>query len=308
MRRLAVPLLALVALLGGAGEAAAAEEVRTDDEGREIHFDVRARGVDVDWYAGHLSRAPHGDEIESVEIRIVDRDELRSTCGRFAAGCYARNRVVVPAGRDRGTARILLHEYGHHLDARRGNAAAPEPNGMPHWWRARGMPELVRARSVRRNYSVTWSRSVGEIFAEDYAYVALRGRYKIEWLRPPDAIVRQALLADLGLARPPEPAVRRPATRPVVISRSGTLSPGERIAVTFSLLGPGRRVTVRGSGAGAARIEVQCGSGVRSRDLAGGTATLDLRRLGPADCSASLVSTTGRPARFSFTVRLRIES
>jgi hypothetical protein len=204
---------------------------------------------------------------------------------------------------------VLLHEYGHHLDARRGNAAAPEPNGMPHWWRARGMGELVRVRSVRRNYSVAWSRSVGEIFAEDYAYVALRGRYKIEWLRPPDAVVRQALLADLGLAEPPAPAVRRPAVRPVAFSRSGTLSPGQRLEVTFALLGPGRRVTIRATGGGAARIELRCGSRLRTRELprGAGTATLDLRRLGPAECSAAVVSSTAPSGRFSLTVRLTIE-
>jgi hypothetical protein len=309
-RRLAVLLLALVAMLGGSGKALAAEEVRTDDAGREIHFDVRAEGVDVDWYAGHLIRAPHGDEIASVVIRIVHVEELESTCGRVAAGCYGRNRVVVPAGRDRATARVLLHEYGHHLDARRGNAAAPEPNGMPLWWRARGMAELVRAQSVRRNYSRGWSRSVGEIFAEDYAQVALGGAYKIDWLRPPDGVVRQALLADLGLAEPPVLTGRRPAVRPVVIERRGTLQAGQRVSVTFQLLGPGRRVTVRATAGGEGRIEVRCGARVvRSKELAGrnGTVTLDIRRVGPADCLASLVSSTAAPARFALTVRLVVE-
>ena len=306
MRRRAVLLIALVAALGGAGEARAAEEVRMDDAGREIHFDVRAGGVDVDWYAGHLRRAPHGDEISSVVIRIVDRRGLASICGRAARGCYGRGRVVVPAGRDRSTAHVLLHEYGHHLDSRRGNAAAPEPNGTPLWWRARGMEELVRVQTVRRNYLDGWSRSIGEVFAEDYAYAALGGPYRIEWLRPPDAIVRRALLADLGLAEPPVLTARRPAVRPVVIERRGALEAGERVSVTFRLLGPGRRVVVRAS-AGGARIEVQCGSRHRSKAVAG-TTTLDVRRLGPADCTASLVSTAAAPARFSLLVRLSVES
>jgi hypothetical protein len=309
MRRLAVSLLCFVATLVVPGEVVAAEEVREDDAGRPMRFDVRAGGVDVDWYAAQLRRAPHGDEIARVVVRIVDRDELRSTCSRAAAGCYRRNLVVVPAGRDRGTARVLLHEYGHHLDSRRGNAAAPEPNGTPLWWRARGMPALVRDRSVRRNYSRGWSRSIGEVFAEDYAYAVLGGRYRIEWLQPPDAVVLRALLADLGLASPPDVTERRPAVRPVVIDRSGTLSAGERVSVPFGLLGPRRRVTVRASAGGTARIEVRCGELVRTRAVPGGrgTATLDLRRLGPAECSASLVSTTSGAARFAFSVRLSIE-
>jgi hypothetical protein len=309
MRRLAVSLLSVVAALAAAAQAVAAEEVREDDAGRPIRFDVRAAGVDVDWYAWHLRRAPHGDEIGRVVVRVVDWAGLRSTCGGAAAGCYRRNLIVVPAGRDRGTARVLLHEYGHHLDSRRGNAAAPEPNGTPLWWRARGMPELVRDRSVRRNYSRGWSRSVGEVFAEDYAYAVLGGRYRIEWLQPPDEVVRRALLADLGLAPPPQLAERRPAVRPVVIDRNGTLSPGERVSVPFGLLGPRRRVIVRARAGGAARIEVRCGALVRTRPVpaGGATATLDVRRLGPAECRASLVSTTSGEARFSLTVRLSIE-
>jgi hypothetical protein len=308
MRPAVLLVVVLAALVLGGEEALAAEEVRQDDEGRTIRFDVRAGGVDVDWYAGHLRRAPHGDEIERVVVRIVDRAGLREACGRAAAGCYGRGRLVGPAGRDLRTARVLLHEYGHHLDSRRGNAAAPEPNGTPLWWRARGMGELVRVQSVRRNYSRGWSRSIGEVFAEDYAYTALGRRYRIAWLRPPDGVVRQALLADLGLAAPPDLTARRPAVRPVVIDRSGTLSPGERVSIPFGLLGPGRRVTVQARAGGAARIEVRCGDFVSSRPVAAaGTTTLDLRRLGPAECSASLVSTTSAPARYALTVRLSVE-
>jgi hypothetical protein len=64
-------------------------------------------------------------------------------------------------------------------------------------------------------------------------------------------------------------------------------------------------VFVRAS-AGGARIEVQCGSTLRSKAVAG-TTTLDVRRLGPADCRASLVSTSAAPARFSLLVRLSVE-
>ena len=83
-----------------AGPAAAREVVLRDDEGRAIHFDVRA-DVDVAWYAGLLRRAAHGDEIERVTIRIVDWHELGERCGRDAAGCYSRRKgnrgvMVVP--------------------------------------------------------------------------------------------------------------------------------------------------------------------------------------------------------------------
>jgi hypothetical protein len=312
MKRPAALLLALVASLALAGQALAAEEVRTDDAGREIRFDVRAEGVDVDWYADLLRRAPHADEISTVLVRIVDADELGSSCGRGAAGCYARNRLVVPAGRDRRTARVLLHEYGHHLDRGSGNAAAPEPNGTPLWWRARAMSELVAQQSVRRNYSRGWSRAISEIFAEDYAQIALGGPFRIEWLRPPDALVRTALLADLGLAAPPDLTSARPALRPVVIERRGTLTAGERLSVTFGLLGPGRRVTLQAranatSATGtSARLEIRCGTRIVTKALAR-RSTLDVRDLGPADCRASLVRRTSTPVHFSLSLRLSVQ-
>ena len=56
-----------------------------------------AEGVDAEWYAALLRAAPHGDEISTVTVTIVSWEELRSRCGRGAAGCYNRNRMVVPA-------------------------------------------------------------------------------------------------------------------------------------------------------------------------------------------------------------------
>jgi hypothetical protein len=307
-----VAALAGLAALAAAGPATAAEVVLRDRERRPIHFDIRASGVNVRWHAELLRNAAHSDEISHVTIRIVEWNELAETCGRAAAGCYSTRRgrdlLVVPAVQSRRSAHTLLHEYGHHVDARRRHGGLREPNGTPLWWRARGMGELVRVQSVRRNYSRGWSRSIGEVFAEDYAYTVLGRRYRIGWLQPPDRVVRQALLADLGLAAPPDLTARRPAVRPVVIDRSGTLSPGERVSIPFGLLGPGRRVTVQARAGGSARIEVRCGGFARSRPVAGaGTTTLDLRRLGPAECSASLVSTTSAPARYAFTVRLSVE-
>ena len=99
MRR-SLLLLALLASLALAGEVGAAEIVLADNEGRSIRFDVHVDGVDAEWYAELLRAAPHGDEISTVRVDIVSWDELRRTCGRDAAGCYARNVMVVPAERN----------------------------------------------------------------------------------------------------------------------------------------------------------------------------------------------------------------
>jgi len=311
-------VLGLLGTLAVVGAASAEDVTVRDNEGRAIHFDVRA-DADVAWYAGLLRRAAHGNEIERVTIRIVDWHDLRSQCSAAAAGCYSRrdgNRglMIVPAGRSAGIAHTVVHEYGHHVDASRRHGGLDEPNGTPLWWKARGMAELVSFRSVRDRYQVGWDRSIGEVFAEDYAYTNLHSGYKIAWLAPPSRVVQQAIRADLGLAPPPVLTSTRPVVKPVVITREGTLEPNDRVTVDFGLLGPNRRVRLEGvlrGGAGTrGLVAVDCGSAFRTRALSGtaATASLELPRVGPAQCKASISNTGASAGRFRFTVRLALQS
>jgi hypothetical protein len=315
MLRLSLAALSLVAWLALGGPAAAQPVIVQDDEGRSIRFDVRSAGADADWYAGVLRKAAHSDEIERVTIRIVDWHELDETCGRSAAGCYenegGRGLIVVPAGRSSSIAHTLVHEYGHHIDWSRRHGGLREPNGTPLWWTARGMERLVDLVSVARSYRLGWVRSIAEIFAEDYAYTNLGGRYRITWLKPPDAAVKQAILADLGLAVPPELVSRPPAVKPVVITRSGTLGPSAYDRVGFGLLGPNRRVTVTASLTGrrtgsSALVTVTCGNRTAEQTLTAGRAfvTFGFPRIGPAQCEAEL--TGSGTADYRFTVRLSV--
>jgi hypothetical protein len=308
MRRLVV-LLALAGSLGFAGQAAAAEVVLADNEGRTIRFDVRVEGVDAEWYAAFLRAAPHGDEISTVTIQLVSWDELRSICGGGAAGCYARSRMTVPAEQSDEAAHTLVHEYAHHLDRSTAVSGEREPNGTPHWWRARGMAELVRLGSVTRDYSISWNRSIAEIFAEDYARLALgQTMHKITWLGEPDETVLAAIKADLGLGPPPA-VVRPPALKPVTLDRRGTLVPRARATLSFGLLGPGRRVTATATLAGRARLEIRCaGTRVALKTIPAGKArvTIDRRDLGPAECTATLTSTSTSRRAYTLAVRLSI--
>jgi len=315
LRRI-VLLFSLVASLGFAGGATAAEVVSQDHQGRPIRFDVRAEGVDAEWYAALLRDAPHGDEIATLRIDVVSWGELRSVCGHDAGGCYSRNVMVVPPDQDAQTAHALLHEYGHHLDRSRPVAGAPEPNGTPEWFRARGVAELVRLRSVARDYSLDWERSIAEIFAEDYARLALGGNttFRIRWLAPPDATVLMALQADLGLGPPPA-VVNPPVLKPLTISRDGSLSPRKRVSIPFGLLGPGRRVTATATLGGAkekrarATLEVRCdGDRVALRTIGSGQrlVRIDRRDLGPAQCTALLASTSSSWHSFTLHVRLSV--
>ena len=86
---LLVAIVAATAFTTGAG----AEIISAQDtQGRPITFDVLAPGVDVEWYAGLLRSAAHGNEISTVTIRIVPESRVAAYCGAAAAACYSQGR------------------------------------------------------------------------------------------------------------------------------------------------------------------------------------------------------------------------
>jgi hypothetical protein len=319
-RRSASLLAALVAALALATAADAEIVTRTDAEGRTITFDVQAQSADVDWYAAVLRAAAHGDEISRLTIRIVPQPDVPILCGAAAAACYApgRNggRIVVAAGKDLRVASTLLHEYGHHLDRSWNVTGVPELNGTPVWWQLRGMAALVQQGSVAFDYSRGWNRSVGEIFAEDYAWIHIPYQHAIPWLEPPDEALRTAMFEELG-GQPTTQLPETPAAGPLVINRSGTLAARRSALMPFGLLGPGRRVTFtatvnRPTRAGTrARIDVTCnGTRVAMQTFTRGrsTRTINVPNLGPGECNARLVSTTGVRLTYTLLLRLAIET
>ena len=322
-RRLAAFLAAVVvASLAVAAGADAAIVTSQDNQGRTITFDVRATAVDVEWYANWLRQAAHGDEISALTIRIVPEEQIASFCGEGAAACYSNRRsgglMTVPAGNSNQVAQYLLHEYGHHLDGYWPVGGVRELNGTQTWWTSRGMGDLLANRTVAFDYSRGWSRSIPEIFAEDYAWIHLPLSYAIRWLAPPDDALRAAMLQELtGTPPASQPPPVTPSADPLVITRSGTLAARATRTVPFGLLGPGRRVTLtanvaRANRAGVrARADIVCnGTRVATRNFGRGvsTRTLDIPNLGPASCQARLVSTSGVRLSYSLHLRLAIET
>jgi hypothetical protein len=173
------------------------------------------------------------------------------------------------------------------------------------------MSRLLDEGRVSFNYSLGWQRSIGEIFAEDYAQLHLRFPYRIRWLSAPGATIRNALSRDVdGVpASPSNPP-------PLVLVRTGTLQPGQERALPFALLGPGRRVTftarvnevpVRGA---SGQLVLRCDNGrsVVMRLAANRrSATIDRRNLGPARCQVVLRSTGKAGYRYTIRLRLAIE-
>jgi hypothetical protein len=69
---------------------------------------------------------------------------------------------------------------------------------------------------VATDYSKGWSRSVGEVFAEDYVALHIRSVSAIRWLPRPSASVLRALRRDITSPRgEPQPVPSAPGAAPV---------------------------------------------------------------------------------------------
>jgi hypothetical protein len=314
-------LLALVLAtltLALATTAGAAIVTSQDLQGRRMTFDVRAATVDTDWYAAVLRASAHGDEISDVTVRIVPEAQIGDLCGGDAVACYtgrtSRPTIIVPAGQSTSLESTLLHEYGHHLDTAWHVSGVQELNGTPVWWNLRGMAALLAQRRVTFDYALGWSHSIAEVFAEDYAYIHMGAGYGIPWLTPPDENLKAAMFAELGNPAGPLPPTRND---PVIVTRNGTLAPRGNRTVPFGLLGPGRHVTLtatvtKPARAGIrARASIVCdGRTVRTQTFSKGRTarTLDVPSIGPATCSAQVVSTSKVSLRYTLRLRLAVES
>jgi hypothetical protein len=318
-RRIAAFVLVALALaLAVATGADAAIITAQDLQGRTITYDVRATAVDTDWYTAVLRASAHGNEISGVTIQIVPEPDIEAICGGAAAACYTGRRgeprIIVPAGKSAGLASTLLHEYGHHLDLSWRVPGVPELNGTPVWWNARGMASLLSQHRVAFDYSLGWDHSIGEIFAEDYAYIHTGSRYAAPWIGPPSDALKSAMFAEIGS---PQAALPESPEVPLVIQRNGTLIPRDRYSVPFGLLGPGRHVTLTATVSKPtrkgvrARAQIVCdGRVVATQRFGKGRAkrVLDVPNLGPASCDARLISTTGVRLAYRLTLRLAVEN
>ena len=312
----ALVLVLGLALAGGAG---AAIITSTDAQGRRITFDVRSTAADTDWYASILRATAHGNEISNVTIRIVPDQSIENLCGDAAAACYTRSSgrptIMIPAGKNTFIEGTLIHEYGHHLDASTSVPGVSELNGTPAWWAARGMASLFSSRQVAFDYSLGWSHSIAEIFAEDYAYIHVGPtyHYAITWLSPPDDTLKATMFAELGT---PTATLPDAPNAPLVVNRVGTLAPRGTKSVPFGLLGPGRHVTFKATVSRPkrkgirARIQVVCnGTVAGTMTVARGqaTRTLDLPNMGPGDCDARLISAVKVSLKYTLRLQLAVE-
>lgn len=284
------------------------DRVFHDAAGRSIHFTTRVGDAPLARYARVLSQAIHGDEIERLTIEVVAPADVPRLCATpKAVACHihggdARPRIVIAPGPR--TERLLLHEYGHHLDIHLANGVRSEPNGTPRWWAARRIGAGIRAGHLTRDYEAGWHGAVPELFAEDYARLNGGSGWMVRSVPASSRPVLRALRRDLAAAlRSRAPAPRRGGR---ILSRRGLLTRADRQFVLFRTgtspeLATGTFAIRRGGGSGV-RFRLVC-DGRRLRDAARDTAgPIRLARRLPANAECRAVI-EGGPAVYSLVMR-----
>ena len=236
-------------------------------------------------WADFFGRLPHGRELATLQVDLVEQSEMLGLCGDGAGACYvpAERRAIVAGARALPTpgsaiAETARHEYGHHVATTADNAPWPRGLGTKRWFTAAGVCRRIRRGELVPTPDHGYARSAVEGFAEVFRVVA--GGSPHLWIVAddlfPDAVARRALLADL----------RDPWVGPTTRVVSGRLRGGatRRHAVAVPLDG---RVTVTARGARGLRPAVRLVA--RGRTLARGgrdgrgwraaTTTCGVRRL-----------------------------
>lgn len=313
MRRRVLPgVLAAAALAAAVPAADAAVTTHSDGAGRTITVDTRSGGASPATYAAILRDSVHGDEIERVVVRVVARGRIASLCGSGeATACYSgngrRGTMIVPAGTRSSVEHTVLHEYGHHVDAAIGGSAQ-EPNGTPRWWSARRMGTRLAAGEVAGDYRLGWTRSIGEIFAEDYVQLHLRGRSAIGWLDAPSTGVLNAIRRDVTGRASAGGTTSGGRSLSRTWRQNGLLGAGERATIPFGTLGSGRRVIavirVRG-GRVDALLRCKGRALARASGDDAGVARISRKNLPRGSCTITVANTGDAPVQIGSTLTLK---
>jgi hypothetical protein len=113
MHRLRTLCVLLVVALVAAAAAQAEIVVSRDNSGRSITFDVRSAAADVEWYAGLLRSAAHGDEIRRVTFTaVVGRERRVGQRARIEIVCNGARVGRRALTRGRRSATLDLRRFG----------------------------------------------------------------------------------------------------------------------------------------------------------------------------------------------------
>ena len=173
-------------------------------------------------FAETLAGLPHRAEIEDAVVEVVAPGSLGEICGSpDADACYApeapglssRGRIWIPSS-DADLLHVIAHEYGHHVDNQLVNighlnsGCGLDNDGSRNWFFQRDADERIFGAGVSCDPEAQWSHVLGEIYAEDYTWLAGNRTWRYDMpLKAPTAAHLDAIAGDL--AAPFETRARR---------------------------------------------------------------------------------------------------
>ena len=219
-------------------------------------------------WADFLDSLVHGSELSQVTVYLAPLDEVQTTCGADALGCYspAQSLLVVPGdapAADISAEAIVIHEYGHHVAAHRLNPPWPAVDyGTKRWATYNQVCAKTKAGRLHPGAESLpfYTLNPGEGFAEAYRVL---NQHKLGVAETPWDVVDQSLYPSAQSLTLLEQDVTSPWTKPATTAVPGTLRGGTKsrtIGVATALDGT-LRLDVRASSRLRLRFRVTAPSG-----------------------------------------------
>jgi len=211
-------------------------------------------------WADFLDSLVHGPELSEVTVYLAPLDEVQTTCGADALGCYNPSQSLIVTPGDAPTAdvsaeAIVIHEYGHHVAAHRLNPPWPAVDyGTKRWATYNQVCSKTKAGTLHPGAESLpfYTLNPGEAFAESYRVL---NQHKLGVAETAWDVVDESLYPSAQSLTLLEQDVTSPWAKPTTTAYRGSL----RATVKS------RTISVPTALDGSLRVSVRAGSGVRLR-------------------------------------------
>ena len=249
-------------------------------------------------WANFLDSLVHGSELSQVTVYLAPLDEVQTTCGADALGCYSPSQslLVTPGeapAADISAEAIVIHEYGHHVAAHRVNPPWQAVDyGTKRWASYTQVCSKTKAGQLHPGVESLpyYTLNPGEAFAESYRVLNQHklGLAETDWDVVDDSLYPSG--QSLALL---EQDVTSPWTKPTTTAVRGTLRGGTK----------SRTITVLTGLDGSLRLDVRASSRLRLRFRVSAPSSRSVAARTVAAAHDGAVSTTVCGQR-SFSVRV----
>lgn len=191
--------------------AALSTQSFVDDHGHTLVLSTDIPALDLAPYAAVLAGTYHYGEVEDLAVQVVDPSAVEGICGAGAAACYYaedalrsfRGTMIIPS-QHFDLWHVIVHEYGHHVDNQlanlghvfAGGACGFDNDGSRNWFFERDVEDNILGRGTSCDPASAWDKLLGELYAEDYAWLVGNRSWVLGRERSPTRLQLKALEYD----------------------------------------------------------------------------------------------------------------